>query len=149
MAVSCNSKQVASNHIAIPTAWEKHNAIPFNFKAPDSTQPYNLFFTVRNTNAYEFSNLFVITTLKSPQQNTTIDTLEYEMAAPNGKWLGDGFLEAKEHKLWYKEQFIFPQNGTYTLTVEHAMRENGSVLGVSNLKGIIELGFSIEHTKTH
>ena len=143
--LSCNSKQVMSTYTSLPSVWEKDQQISFDFNAPDSIQAYNLFLTVRNNNAYDFSNLFVITTLKTPQNNTVVDTLEYAMAKTNGAWLGTGFSEIKESKLWYKEHFMFPQTGTYTLSIEHAMRKNGNVLGVSSLKGIMEIGFSIEH----
>ena len=32
------------------------------------------------------------------------------MASPEGKWLGEGFLEVKESKLWWKESVIFLKN---------------------------------------
>ena len=66
------------------------------------------------------------------------------MALPDGKWLGKGYGSLKENKLWYKENIVFPLQGVYTLKVAHAMRQNGTVEGVSELEGIPDVGFQIE-----
>ena len=36
-----------------------------------------------------------------------IDTLEYEMANPDGSLLGKGITDSKENKLFYKENFSY------------------------------------------
>ena len=128
----------------ISKTWKKGDVVPFTFKAPDTTNSYNLFLNIRNNNDYEFSNLFLIVGLKTPDGNKTIDTLEYEMTTPRGEWLGTGFSDIKENKLWFKEQFLFPKNGEFTLSIEHAIRKNGDTRGVAELKGITEVGFRIE-----
>jgi len=66
------------------------------------------------------------------------------MAAPDGSWLGTGIGGVKESKLWYKENVSFFEEGNYILTVSQAVRNNGEVSGVSQLKGITEVGYSIE-----
>ena len=108
-----------------------------------------MFINLRNNNDYEFSNLFLIVGLKTPSNNKTIDTLEYQMTAPNGEWLGSGFSEIKENKLWYKGAFQFKEDGNYTLTIEHAIRKNGNVNGVEQLKGITEIGYRLEEHKSN
>jgi gliding motility-associated lipoprotein GldH len=72
------------------------------------------------------------------------DTLEYEMALPDGTWMGKGTGSIKENKLWYKENIIFPFNGVYTLELVQAMRKNGSVSGLETLPGITDVGLEIE-----
>ncbi|MGY8915706.1 MAG: gliding motility lipoprotein GldH family protein, partial [Flavobacteriales bacterium] len=39
---------------------------------------------------------------------------------------------------------VFPVKGVYTLDISHAMRRNGSVEGIMDLKGITDVGFQIE-----
>jgi gliding motility-associated lipoprotein GldH len=134
----------------VPNQWHKDSIATFNFKAPDSTNAYNLFVNLRNTNAYKFSNLFLIVELNYPNGKVVKDTLEYKMAAPNGELLGTGFSDLKENKLWYrgyKEPFVFNEEGDYTVNIQHAMRNNGDVNGVENLEGITDIGFRVESTQ--
>lgn len=66
------------------------------------------------------------------------------MAEPSGEWLGTGFGEVKENKLWYKENFKFTEEGKYSIKVQQAMRHRDSTSGISKLRGITEVGFRIE-----
>ncbi len=143
---SCDSNRVFDSYKTVPEQWGKSEKIAFQFQAPDTINKYNLFVNLRNTNDYEFSNLYIIVNLKAPSQKETVDTLGYEMAKPSGEWLGAGFA-TKENKLFFKENVRFKENGTYHVSIAHAMRKNGSVLGVDYLKGITAVGFRIEKTK--
>lgn len=103
-----------------------------------------MFINIRNNDDYEFSNLFLIVKLEQPKGKIFIDTLEYQMANPDGTLLGEGFSDIKESKLWYKENYTFPTKGKYKVTIQQAVRQNGKVKGVEVLKGVTELGFRIE-----
>lgn len=142
--VACDSKHVLDEYKTISNTWKRDTVINFNFKAPDTVATYDLFINVRNNNTYEFSNLFLIVDITSPNNNKVIDTLEYEMTTPRGEWLGTGFSEIKENKLWYKEDFHFDEEGEYKVHIEHAIRKNGDANGVAELKGITDVGFRIE-----
>ena len=67
------------------------------------------------------------------------------MADKKGAFLGDGFTEIKENKLFYKEKKAFPISGKYIFNVRHAMRKNGKINSIPYLKGIQDVGFSIEN----
>ena len=143
--VSCDGKQVFDQYKSVSQNWKKTDSVQFQFQTPDTIHKYNLFVNLRNNNNYEFSNLYLIVNLKAPSKKTTLDTLEYEMAKPTGEWLGKGF-SVKENKLFFKENVRFKENGKYTISITHAMRKNGNVLGEDYLKGITEVGFRIEKT---
>ena len=72
-----------------------------------------------------------------------VDTLEYQMANPDGSLLGEGFTDVKESKLVYKERMKF-KKGNYKIHIRHAVRQTGKVVGVAKLDGITEVGFRIE-----
>ena len=144
VCVSCDSNGVYDVYKPVSNAWHKDSVVSFNVTPPDSTNAYNLFVNLRNTNSYKFSNLFLIVEMVFPHGKTITDTLEYRMADPTGKLLGTGFNDVKENKLWYKEQVIFNETGEYTVNIQHAMRENGKVNGVIELEGITDVGFRIE-----
>ncbi|QLE01207.1 gliding motility lipoprotein GldH [Galbibacter sp. BG1] len=141
---ACSNDTVYGKYQSVKGSWEKEEAVEFNFEAPDSLKTYNIFVNLRNDNNYPFSNLFLIVNLDFPEGKTVSDTLEYEMAKPNGEWLGKGFSSIKENKLLYKEGVVFPNLGVYHVSIEHAMRKNGTVNGVSSLEGITDVGISIE-----
>lgn len=144
---ACDSRQVYDQYESLPGHWNKDSIVNFQIKNLDTAQAYNLFINIRNTNAYSFQNLFLITQMNFPNGKVLVDTLEYEMAKPDGTWLGTGFSDLKENKLWYKQGVQFSEKGTYVISIRHAMRKNGRAEGVNNLKGITEVGFRIEKSK--
>lgn len=144
---SCNSELVKSEFRATDSgAWNKDNTIAFSFSEIDTVQRHNMFINVRNDATFAYSNLFLIAELEFPTGETVKDTLQYEMALPDGTWLGKGYGSIKENKLWYKENVVFPTSGVYNVRISQAMRKNGSVNGVVNLEGITDVGFEIERS---
>ena len=68
------------------------------------------------------------------------DTLNYNLALPNGEWLGKGFGDTKEILFQYKVNYKFPANGDYSIGITQAMRTD-------KLKGIEDIGVKIETAK--
>ncbi|WP_109301890.1 gliding motility lipoprotein GldH [Aquimarina sp. AU474] len=147
ITVSCDDTQVLDEYQTVAESWEMDEKVSFTLPELDSEKEYNLFINVRNTNDYKFSNLFLIGEMRFPNGKVVTDTLEYDMAAPNGEWLGTGFSDVKENKLWYKEKVSFNEEGAYVITLQHAMRKNGDVDGVTSLEGITDIGFRIEYAQ--
>jgi gliding motility-associated lipoprotein GldH len=145
---SCDSNRVFDAYKSVPNKWHKDSIIEFNITPPDSILPYDLFVNIRNTSDYKYSNLFLIVEMNFPNGKVVNDTLEYLMTKPNGAFLGTGFSDVKENKLWYKEGVIFSETGEYKVKIQHAMRENGNIKGVENLEGITDVGFRIEQTQS-
>jgi gliding motility-associated lipoprotein GldH len=141
---SCDENRVYDEYESIPGAWNKDSIITFNLPKIDSVESYNLFINVRNNNNFAYSNLYLIAQIQFPQGKVITDTLEYQMAVPGGEWLGTGFGDVKESKLWYKEQVKFDEPGQYKVSVQHAMRKSGSEQGIKDLEGITEVGLRIE-----
>ena len=146
--ISCDKSQVFDEYHTFDDGWKKNSIINFTFEQEVSKKPYNLFINIRDNDDYEFSNLLLIVKLEHPDGLTKIDTLEYQMANPDGNMqgelLGNGFSDIKESKLWYKENMVFPKKGKYKLSIQQAVRQTGKVKGVEKLDGITEIGFRIE-----
>ncbi len=142
---SCSRNRTAfAEYKTIDNGWGKDESVNFSFKAPDTLNAYNLFINLRNDEQFPFSNIFLIVNMEFPEGRVITDTLEYQMAKPSGEWLGKGFTDLKENKLWYKERVTFPDTGSYEVKILHAMRKNGNVEGVRSLQGITDVGISIE-----
>jgi gliding motility-associated lipoprotein GldH len=122
------------------------SSTPVAFEIPTSVlneTPKDIFIWLRNNAEYEFSNIFLIASLKVNNEIMIQDTLEYAMTSPDGRWLGKGFTELKENKLWWKEGLVIPQQGKVQIEIAQAMRNNGKAEGVSKLGGIVSVGISI------
>lgn len=144
--VSCDKERVYDEYKSLPNEWHRDSVVSFQLEAPDTLNNYNLFINLRNNSDYKYSNLYVITEINFPYGKVISDTLQYEMAKPSGEWLGTGFGEVKESKLWYKENFRFPEAGEYSVKIQQAMRKRDSTRGIEKLKGITEVGFRIENS---
>lgn len=148
LLVSCDKKRVFDEYKSINGSWKKDSIVSFSFDQKDTLSKYNLFINVRNNNSYPYNNMFLIVQLQQPGTKLTkVDTLEYQMANPDGSLMGDGFTDIKESKLWYKENVKFPKAGKYTVSIQQAVRKSGEVPGVEELDGVTDVGFRIESTE--
>ena len=148
LLVSCDKKRVFDEYKSINGKWNRDSIVSFSFDQKDTVSKYNLFINVRNNNSYPYNNMFLIVQLQQPGTKLTkVDTLEYQMANPDGSLMGDGFTDIKESKLWYKENVKFPKAGKYTVSIQQAVRKSGEVPGVEELDGVTDLGFRIESTE--
>jgi len=146
--VSCDSTMVYDQYQSIENnQWVSNNKIEFIFNNLDTISNKNVFINIRNNKNYEFSSLFLITEIEFPRGLKVIDTLEYEMTTPDGKWLGTGYTDVKENKLFYKENVIFTEEGDYKFSIQQATRSIHDIEGKNPLNGITDVGLSIENVK--
>ena len=139
---SCDKKRVFDEYKSVGSAWHKDSIVTFDLPVLDSTKRYDLFVNLRNNNNYPFNNLFLIVAIEMPNGFTKVDTLEYQMANPDGTLLGNGFTDIKESKLYLKENVKF--RGKYKVHIKQAVRQSGKIPGVQELEGITDVGFRIE-----
>lgn len=145
LIVSCDSKIIFDQYQPIKNhQWSSENKIEFIVENIDTISKKNVFINIRNNKDYEFSSLFLIAKIEFPKGIRVIDTLEYEMADIQGKWLGTGFTDVKENKLFYKENVVFSEKGTYKFSIQQATRGINDIEGKNPLKGITDVGLSIE-----
>ena len=145
LLISCDEYRVYDKYASVGIdGWEKQDFVSFEFAIADSLQDYNLFIQLRNTSEYEYSNLFLITELQYPSGFHVVDTLEYKMTDSFGNWLGTGFTDIKENKLFFRENFKFSELGEYNINIQQAMRKRNEIEGLQSVKGISDVGFRIE-----
>jgi gliding motility-associated lipoprotein GldH len=142
--ISCDKNRVFDEYKSVGNAWNKDSIVDFELPQLDETKQYNLFVNIRDNNDYPFNNLHLIVSLEQPNKEILVDTLEYQMANPDGTLLGEGFSDIKENKLFFKQNTSFTQKGIYKINIKHAVRQTGKIVGEKELKGITEVGFRIE-----
>ncbi|MDO9038216.1 MAG: gliding motility lipoprotein GldH [Lutibacter sp.] len=148
LLLSCNSNVVFDQYIPIEDQqWPSEKGIDFIVNNLDTISANNVFINIRNNKDYEFSSLFLIAKIELPNGYKVIDTLEYEMTDASGNWLGSGFTDLKENKLFYKENVVFSEIGIYKFNIQNATRGINDIQGKNPLKGITDVGLSIEKIK--
>ena len=140
---SCEDSKLMMEYKNFTDRWPAKEKAVFKIK-PYSKQEVNLIIYIRNDYRYPFSNLFLIASLREGNKLLIRDTLEYKMADAKGNWLGSGFMELKESRLWWRENFEIPDKKTLTAEIEHAVRFNGVEDGIDGLDGIVGVGLSLE-----
>ncbi len=150
LLISCNNNMVFDHYKSMPNAeWHKDSIVKFEFSAIDSISRNNVYINLRNNNYYSYSNLFLIVGIDFPNNYKVVDTLEYEMADAEGKFLGEGLTDLKENVLEFKSNVIFPTTGKYKISIQQAMRKSGEVDGITSLKGVTDVGIQIEKMNTN
>lgn len=143
--VSCSNNMVYNQYVPINDGeWHKDSIINFKVSPSDTISKNNLYVTLRNNKEYEFSNLFLIVGIRFPNNYQIVDTLEYEMTTPDGRFLGSGMTDIKENKLEYKTSVTFSMSGDYNISVQQAMRRTRDIDGLIYLTGITDVGLQIE-----
>ncbi|MCF8361589.1 MAG: gliding motility lipoprotein GldH [Prolixibacteraceae bacterium] len=136
--VSCKQKSVYHEYQPVnQNGWHADSVLTFNFSIEDTTETYRILFNNRNLESYPYQNLWLFVEIMAPDSTIVHDTLEYQLAQPNGKWLGKGTSGVYDTRLMYRENVYFPRSGNYTFFIKHGMRNK-------KLKGISDIGLSIE-----
>ena len=143
--ISCDDKRIFDQYKTINKTWHKDSVVQFELPKLEASKYYDLFITMRDNSDYKYNNIFLIVSLQQPNKQTKVDTLEFEMANPDGSLMGEGFSDIKESKLVYKLNESFKLKGQYKLKIQQAVRETGKINPEINLQGITEVGLRIEN----
>jgi gliding motility-associated lipoprotein GldH len=117
--------------------WDMNQRVSFDFEVPDTTTKYNLYFNVRNTDDYPFSNLYIFSHVDFPNGKKGVDTIELPLTHPDGSWIGNGQGEIHDCQLIFRRNVRFPVAGKYHMELEQAMR-------MEKLPGVRDVGVRIE-----
>jgi gliding motility-associated lipoprotein GldH len=140
---SCETTEFLKFH-DFKFGWENSEIVEFDFHGEEQDTIKNIDFVLRHNNDYPFANIFLIAELVSVSNETLIDTLEFKLAEPNGKWLGDTKISVVEHKLPYKTDFVLKKGETFKLKVRTSMRLNNEINEIENLDGVLNFGLLID-----
>ena len=143
--LSCADKGQSQFQTLENAEWLKSDTLNYTFSVTDTLNRYDILIHIRNNIDYEFSNIFLVSTLDFPASDRTlVDTLEYEMADLEGNWLGQSKGTVVENLLLFRQGVVFPNKGQYKMRVNHLMRKKGFAEGLSALSGITDVGVEIK-----
>ncbi len=140
LLASCMSSPYYEKNQSIPhDAWAYDYTPSFKFLVSDTTVYYNLYFLVRHTEAYPYSNIWL--RLYSKQPGDTIyqeSRVEIQLATNAGQWTGRGMGEIYEQRK-YLDQLAFKRKGVYEIKMVQDMR-------INPLPEILQVGLRVEKT---
>jgi gliding motility-associated lipoprotein GldH len=117
--------------------WSYIKKVSVPVKIEDTNKPYNLYMNLRHTANYRYSNIFVLIHQIAPGGKRTTERKEFQLAYPDGEWLGSGSGNIYTYQLLFKENHRFNAPGAYVFEFEQNMRDNP-------LKEIRDVGLRVE-----
>jgi gliding motility-associated lipoprotein GldH len=117
--------------------WSYIKKVSVPVKIEDAGKSYNIYMNLRHTADYRYSNIFVLVHQIGPDGKKTTERKEYQLAYPDGEWLGTGSGNLFSYQLIYKEKYKFPAPGRYVFEFEQNMRDNP-------LREIHDVGLRVE-----
>jgi gliding motility-associated lipoprotein GldH len=139
--MGCDATRIEENQIDLPDRlWVHQRPVYFTFRVDDPGKAYNLLTSFRNSDDYPYSRLFVTwrladsVGLELDSKMEAIYLFDPKSGKPNGRSaIGDLFT----HDIPLREGYTFPHRGTFTLSLQQAMRDD-------SLKGVASVGFRLE-----
>lgn len=134
---ACGGEQLIDEYVEIPEkSWDKSDSYRFQFDVEDTEAMYDMMIKLRHNNDYNYSNIYFFVNVSSPEGIVQSDTVQYLLAEPGGKWLGDGIGELKTNLFLYGDHVRFPKEGTYSFEIFQGMREE-------QLSGFEDIGLRV------
>lgn len=135
---SCDSSVIYEENIAVDdNIWKFDDIKTFEFEVEDTMTQVNIYINLRTTSDYPYSNIYMFLYSDYPTGESYKDTLEFILAEPDGKWLGENSGTVVEFQSLVSRGGRFTKAGTYSFRLQHAMRED-------KLEEIVDVGMRIE-----
>lgn len=135
---ACDQKRVFEGYQTIKDdSWYINQKPSFYVDIKDTVSEHNVYFNVRHTGLYKYSNLFILFTIQGPKAKAETQRLEFKLAEADGKWLGSGLGDIYSNQIKVMEKIKFPRKGVYSFTIEQNMRDNP-------LQGVEDIGVRVE-----
>ncbi len=120
--------------------WRADESIAFDFKIVDASQPYNIYYNIRNSLEYPYARLFIQYTLadSSGMQVDKKLNAQFLFDQKTGKPFGhSGIGDIFDHQFLIMEKYTFKYPGKYQLMIEQYNRQD-------TLMGVLAVGARIE-----
>lgn len=142
VAAGCMPSPYYQKEYPVPKNEWQYNFVPsFKFEVTDTTAFYSMYFLIRHTDAYPYSNIWVWAYTKKPGDTAFQKTrIEIPLAEASGKWLGRGMGGIWEHRMPITHEgdsAILNRKGKWEIRLEQNMR-------VNPLPEVLQVGLRVE-----
>lgn len=142
LIASCDNSGTFEQNIQIKNhSWAYEQQPEIDFSITDTTSLYNIYVTLRHTDAYAYRNLWLLISTRQPGDSSfRKERFELTLQEPGGEWIGSGFNDVKEIRYPIFTNIRFVKKGTYQIKLQQNMRDNP-------LLHIMNAGIRIEKEK--
>ena len=139
---SCKEEGVVFNDFVKieESSWKYKDNVSFNFNISDTINAYDVYLQLRNTKAYNWSNIYIFSDINYPNSKTRRDTFEFYLTDKKGHWLGKKSGNIIENEFLLFKATKFPITGAYNISIQQAMRD-------TSLEECINVGLKIKQRK--
>lgn len=134
----CTTNYVTDLNVSMEQRrWSYINKVGTTIEIKDPSKIYNLFFKLRHTADYRYSNIYILFHFKPAGGKKVIRRYGFKLAQADGQWLGSGSGNLFTYRFPLLTKFRFPAAGKYELMIEQNMRDNP-------LQEISDAGITVE-----
>lgn len=138
MMVACDGNMIFEENQTVENqVWSSDDIKSFSFDVTDTISPVSIAINLRTTVDYPYSNIYMFLYSEYPDGTSNKDTLEFVLAASDGKWHGENSGTVVSFQGYIAAGGRFAKPGTYTYKLQHAMREG-------ELPEIVDVGILVE-----
>ncbi|MBB5437074.1 gliding motility-associated lipoprotein GldH [Pedobacter sp. AK017] len=120
----CDLNNIADSNQTMPARnWSYADKVKVMVDITDSNKLYNIYFKLRHTADYRYSNIFILLNVKTPKKKRS-RRYEFKLAQADGQWNGSGSGNLYTYTFPLLTRFKFPAPGRYELELEQNMRDN-------------------------
>jgi gliding motility-associated lipoprotein GldH len=120
--------------------WTYGNLIKYDVTIDNEKIPYNVYFNLRVTADYKYSDIFILVHETGPGKKPDTSRYEFKLANTDGEWLGDGSGNLYSYQMMFLQNYTFPAKGVYHFSIEQDMRDNP-------LHEVSDVGLRVEKSK--
>ncbi|QZT35816.1 gliding motility lipoprotein GldH [Halosquirtibacter xylanolyticus] len=140
---SCQDNRTFNSYYNINNdQWHQDSIVVFSPNVTSVDQALDLDVNIRNTNSYDFNNLWLFIKTTTPSGVVFNDTIDVPMADHRGRWLGRGLGNTFELSYPFKTNTLLPDTGTYHIEIMQGMRSEAKYID-----GISDIGLRIDLTE--
>ncbi len=140
---SCDSNRIYEDYNDMEKAfWHLDSIQTFSFRIEDTSKPYNVLSTFRNSSSYPFYNLYFQYDISDSLGNTFIKKLKEVSLfdSKTGNPYGDGLGDLFDHSFMLEQNHYFPYVGAYSISLKQYMRRD-------TLPFILSVGVQISYSE--
>jgi gliding motility-associated lipoprotein GldH len=140
---ACIQLNTFEHTVQIPGhSWSYNNQPEVSFNITDTSATYNVFITLRHTDAYAYKNIWLNIATRQPGDSSyRKERFELTLQQADGRWLGTGLSDIWEVRHPLFSNVKFKKSGTYSIRLRQIMRDNP-------LQHIMNAGVRIEKAKS-
>ena len=128
----CTNNNLVDTNMAIDdNNWAYAKSVKTAFEIKEVNKSYQIYFKLRHTTAYRYSNLYVLMHLNGEGIHRST-RYQFKLAKFDGEWIGKGSGDIYTYTFPLLTDYRFTKPGKYEIEIEQNMRDN-PLIGISDV----------------